>query len=160
MKFCKTINITQSVIIIVLADTMVALLAGLVIFPAVFNNGLDPAAGAGLIFQTLPVAFAQMPGGYIFGVLFFVLLSVAGITSMVGLIESVTAWIEEHRGYPRHKSAIAVVSAVAVLSVLSVLSYNVLGEYKFLGKCVIFKVRGEFPDLMGRAAFPGSRPTI
>ena len=54
----RSINLTQSVLIIVVADTMVAILAGLVIFPAVFNNGLDPAAGAGLIFQTLPVAFA------------------------------------------------------------------------------------------------------
>ena len=81
-------RIASSAIIIVIADTGVALLAGLVIFPAVFNNGLDPAAGAGLIFQTLPVAFAQMPGGYFFACLFFLLLSVAAITSMVGLLES------------------------------------------------------------------------
>ena len=57
-------SITQSVFIIVVADTLVALLAGLVIFPAVFKYGLDPAGGPGLIFQTLPVAFAQMPGGH------------------------------------------------------------------------------------------------
>jgi SNF family Na+-dependent transporter len=62
----RDISISHSVLIIVIADTGVALLAGLVIFPAVFNYGLDPAAGAGLIFQTLPVAFAQMPGGYAF----------------------------------------------------------------------------------------------
>ena len=53
---------------IVLADTLVALLAGFVVFPMVFNYGLDMAGGAGLIFQTLPVAFAQMPGGHIFAV--------------------------------------------------------------------------------------------
>ncbi len=78
----RDISITQSVLIIVIADTAVALVAGLVIFPAVFNNGMDPAAGAGLIFQTLPVAFAQMPGGHLFSILFFLMLSVAGITSM------------------------------------------------------------------------------
>jgi NSS family neurotransmitter:Na+ symporter len=130
----RSINLTQSVLIIVFADTMVALLAGLVIFPAVFNNGLDPAAGAGLIFQTLPVAFAQMPGGYAFGILFFVMLSVAGITSMVGLVECVNAWIEERFGIPRHKSALLVVGSIAVFSILSILSYNVLGGLNFGGR--------------------------
>ena len=130
----KDVSIPKSVIIIVFADTMVALLAGLVIFPAVFNNGLDPAAGPGLIFQTLPVAFAQMPGGHLFSVMFFLLLSVAGITSMVGLIECVTAWMEDHYGFPRHKSALAVVGSVAVLSVLSILSYSVLSELQLFGK--------------------------
>jgi NSS family neurotransmitter:Na+ symporter len=130
----SSVSIPRSALIIVIADTMVALLAGLVIFPAVFNNGLDPAAGAGLIFQTLPVAFAQMPGGYVFSIMFFLLLSVAGITSMVGLIECVTAWMEDHHGFARHKSALAVVGAVAVLSVTSVLSYNLWSEYQFAGR--------------------------
>ncbi len=132
----KSVSIPGSVLIIVIADTMVALLAGLVIFPAVFSNGLDPAAGAGLIFQTLPVAFAQMPGGYFFSVAFFLLLSVAGITSMVGLIESVTAWMEDHHGFARHTSALTVVGSVAVLSVFSALSYNLLGEFKMAGRTI------------------------
>ncbi len=132
----KTVSIPGSVLIIVIADTMVALLAGLVIFPAVFHNGLDPAAGAGLIFQTLPVAFAQMPGGYAFSIAFFLLLSVAGITSMVGLIECVTAWMEDHHGFARHKSATVVVGSVAVLSVISALSYNLLAEFKLGGRTI------------------------
>ena len=127
----KSISISRSVLLIVIADTAVALLAGLVIFPAVFNYGLDPAAGAGLIFQTLPVAFAQMPGGHVFAVLFFVMLSVAGITSMVGLVESVNAWIEEQYGISRHVSALLVVGSISVLSILSILSYNVLDELRF-----------------------------
>jgi len=114
----------------VIADTAVAVLAGLVIFPAVFNYGLDPAAGAGLIFQTLPVAFAQMPGGYVFAVLFFLMLTVAGITSMVGLVESVNSWIEENFGISRHVSAMIVVGSVAVLSILSILSYNVAEQLR------------------------------
>jgi len=130
----KNVSIPQSVVIIVFADTLVALLAGLVIFPAVFNNGLDPAAGVGLIFQTLPVAFAQMPGGYVFSVMFFTLLAVAGITSMVGLIECVTAWMEDHHGFARHISAMMVVGAVALLSVFSILSYNVFSELQFMGR--------------------------
>jgi neurotransmitter:Na+ symporter, NSS family len=130
----RSISITQSVLIIVVADTLVALLAGLVIFPAVFHHGLDPAEGAGLIFHTLPVAFAQMPGGYLFSVLFFVMLSVAGITSMVGLVESVNHWVEERYAMPRHKSALLVVGSIAVLSVLSCLSYNVISEYSLSGR--------------------------
>ncbi|MEQ9464500.1 MAG: sodium-dependent transporter [Haliea sp.] len=127
----KSISIGKSVLIIVVADTGVALLAGLVIFPAVFHHGLDPAAGAGLIFQTLPVAFAQMPGGHLFSVLFFTMLSVAGITSMVGLVECVNAWIEERFGMPRHRSTVLVVGSVAVLSIFSILSYNVLADIRF-----------------------------
>ncbi|MFK7829233.1 MAG: sodium-dependent transporter [Congregibacter sp.] len=129
----RNISITQSVFIIVVADTAVAVLAGLVIFPAVFKYGLDAAAGPGLIFQTLPVAFAQMPGGYVFAVLFFLMLSVAGVTSMVGLVESVNAWIEEKYQISRHRSAVIVVGSVAVLSVLSILSYNVLDEFRVGG---------------------------
>jgi NSS family neurotransmitter:Na+ symporter len=130
----RDISIAQSVLIIVAADTCVALLAGLVIFPAVFNNGLDPAAGAGLIFQTLPVAFAQMPGGHLFGILFFLMLSVAGITSMVGLVETVTHWVEERYQTTRHGSALLVVGSIAVLSVISLLSYNVLGDVGLGGR--------------------------
>jgi len=129
----RTISIPGSVLVIVLADTMVAMLAGLVIFPAVFNNGLDPAAGAGLIFQTLPVAFAQMPGGYGFSIAFFLLLAVAGITSMVGLVECVTSWMEDQHGIGRHKSALIVVGSIAALSVLSALSYNVIEDYRLFG---------------------------
>jgi NSS family neurotransmitter:Na+ symporter len=129
----KSISITQSVFIVVVADTGVAILAGLVIFPAVFANGLDPAAGPGLIFQTLPVAFAQMPGGYVFSVLFFMMLSFAGITSMVGLVECVNGWLEDSYDLPRHKSAPLLIGSIAVLSVLSILSYNVLGEFKIGG---------------------------
>jgi NSS family neurotransmitter:Na+ symporter len=129
----RSISISQSVLIVVVADTLVALLAGLVIFPAVFHHGLDPAEGAGLIFHTLPVAFAQMPGGYVFSVLFFLMLTVAGITSMVGLVESVNFWVEERFGIPRKKSALLVIVSIAVLSVLSALSYNVISEFTLGG---------------------------
>lgn len=130
----RSISITQSVVIVVIADTLVALVAGLVIFPAVFHHGLDPAAGAGLIFQTLPVAFAQMPGGYLFSVLFFLMLSVAGITSMVGLVESVNSWLQDQYGMTRHKSALLLVGSIACLSVLSILSYNVMDELRVGGR--------------------------
>ena len=129
----KETRIPSSAIIIVIADTAVALLAGLVIFPAVFNNGLDPAAGAGLIFQTLPVAFAQMPGGYFFACMFFLLLSVAGITSMMGLLESLVSWLEELHDFPRHKATATVVGANIFCSIFSVLGYTSLSHLQLSG---------------------------
>ena len=129
----KNVSIGGSVLIIIVADTVVALVAGLVIFPAVFNYGLDPAGGAGLIFQTLPVAFAQMPSGHIVGVLFFLLLSVAAITSMVGLIEPLVSWLEERRGIARPSGTLMVISATAAMSVISVLSYNLWAGVSVFG---------------------------
>ncbi len=130
----KSISIPRSVVIIIVADTLVALMAGLVIFPAVFNNGLDPAGGPGLIFKILPVAFAQMPGGHVVSVLFFLLLSVAAITSMVGLTEPLAHWLEEHQGASRHKSTLLVLGSISVLSVISILGYNYLAAFNLGGK--------------------------
>ncbi len=129
----KQISIPGSALFIVIADTLVALVAGLVIFPMVFNFGLDPAGGVGLIFHTLPTAFAQMPGGHLVSTLFFLLLSVAAITSMVGFIEPMTAWLEEHRGYARHRSALLVLAGTALVSLVSVLAYNVWSGVRLFG---------------------------
>jgi NSS family neurotransmitter:Na+ symporter len=144
------ISIGRSVVVIIVADTLVALTAGLVIFPAVFKYGLDPAGGPGLIFQTLPVAFAQMPGGHVISVLFFLLLSVAAITSMVGLIEPLTAWLEEHRGFERHKSTLTIVGGVATLSVLSILSYNMLNGFRIADR----DLNGAFDYLSNQIMLP------
>ena len=114
-------------------DTTVALMAGLMIFPIVFRFGLDPAGGAGLIFQTLPVAFAQMPGGHLVAVLFFLLLSVAAVTSMVGLVEPLVARVEERFALSRHRATLVVLAAIGAVSVFSVLSYNLIADYKVLG---------------------------
>jgi neurotransmitter:Na+ symporter, NSS family len=129
----RDFSIARGAATIVMADTLIALLAGFVVFPAVFHFGLDMASGPGLIFQTLPVAFAQMPGGAIFAVLFFVMLAVAGVTSMVGLLESVTSWTKERLAISRQQSALLVVGSVTTLSVISVLSYNVWESYQLMG---------------------------
>ena len=130
----KQIAIGQSVVMIVTVDTLVALVAGMVIFPAVFANGLDPAAGTGLTFKTLPVAFAQMPGGHLVSILFFALLAVAAITSMVGFVEPLSRWMQEHRGFDRRKSTVAVLTVIGVLSLTSISSYNVLSEWTISGR--------------------------
>lgn len=97
----KDTSIAKSSMMIAAADTGVALLAGLVIFPIVFANGLEPAAGPGLIFQTLPIAFGQMQGGVIIGTLFFVLLVFAAWSSSISLIEPAVAWLVENKGMNR-----------------------------------------------------------
>lgn len=97
----KDTSIAKSSMMIAAADTGVALLAGMVIFPIVFANGLEPAAGPGLIFQTLPIAFGQMQGGVIIGTLFFVLLLFAAWSSSISLIEPAVAWLVENKGMNR-----------------------------------------------------------
>lgn len=129
----KDISIAGSAFLIVIADTGVALTAGLVIFPMVFEYGLDPAGGAGLIFETLPVAFAQMPGGAIIAPLFFLLLSVAAVTSIVGLVEPVTAWVAERFGLVRSRATVVLLSTLLPLSLVSALSYNHWANVRMFG---------------------------
>ena len=130
----KHISIGKSALIIVTADTFVALLAGLVIFPMVFHNGLDPSSGTGLIFETLPVAFAQMPGGSVISVAFFLLLAVAAVTSVVGLSEPLVAWVVEVRACSRQLATVTVVGVCVGFGIVSVLSYNVWADVGWFGR--------------------------
>jgi len=114
------------------ADTVIAILAGLVIFPLVFANGLDPADGPGLVFETLPLAFGKMAGGVVFSTLFFVLLSFAAWTSALGLVEPAVAWVVEHVHRTRAQAAVIIGSIIWVVGLGSVLSYNVLSDFTFL----------------------------
>lgn len=120
----EDVSIPKSAAIIILADTAVALLAGFAIFPLVFAYGLEPSEGPGLIFQTLPVAFGQMPGGRIFGAIFFFLLIAAALTSCIGGIESVIAWADEHKGIARKKGSLIAGGAAWLVGFLSILSFN------------------------------------
>ena len=91
----KKDNLTSTAFSVVLADTLIALLAGLVIFPAAFSFGIRPTAGMGLVFNTIPMIFNQMTGGYIFCIIFFVLLAIAALTSTISLLEVVVAYLSE-----------------------------------------------------------------
>ena len=93
-------SIAKTGLIVAGLDTLVALVAGLAVFPIVFANGLEPSAGPGLMFVTLPNAFAAMPGGAIFGTLFFALVAIAALSSAISLIEPGVAWLER-RGIKR-----------------------------------------------------------
>ncbi|TDJ43825.1 MAG: sodium-dependent transporter, partial [Gammaproteobacteria bacterium] len=125
-------SITTTSVAVVSADTAIAVLSGLVIFPIVFANGLDPAEGPGLIFQTLPLAFGQMPGGAFFGFLFFVLLAFAALTSSVSLMEPAVAWIVERFGLSRQAAAARVGVIIWLLGFATVLSFGQLSEFRFL----------------------------
>ena len=129
----KSVSIGQCAVIIIIADTLVAILAGLMIFPIVFRFGLDPAGGPGLIFQILPVAFAQMPGGHFVSMVFFSLLTVAAVTSMVGLVEPQVAWTSERGNMGRHKATVTVLGAIGGVALISILSYNVLANVRIGG---------------------------
>ncbi|QIZ76558.1 sodium-dependent transporter [Ferrimonas lipolytica] len=109
---------------IAIMDTVVALLAGIAIYPIVFANGLEPGAGPGLIFQTLPIAFGSMPGGQFFGGLFFLMLVVAALTSALALIESSVAWLVENRGFKRMQAAVVSGFSIWLLSLLTVFSIS------------------------------------
>ena len=105
-------------------DTLVALMAGLAIFPIVFANGLEPGAGPGLVFQTLPLAFGKMTGGWLIGTLFFFMLVIAAWTSSISLLESLVEWLSE-KGISRRTAAVAGGGAAWLLGVTTVLSLNV-----------------------------------
>ena len=126
-------SIAGTTFTIALLDTLVAILAAVAIFPIVFANGLEPGAGPGLIFQTMPIAFGQMPGGILFGTLFFVLLVFAAWTSAISLIEPAVAWLVENHGYRRLTAAILVGVLSWCLGLLTVFSFNLLENFMPLG---------------------------
>ena len=127
-------SLTKDAVTIAVLDTLVAILSGVMIFPAVFSFGVEPTAGPRLIFEVLPGIFQQMPGGYIWALLFFLLLFFASLTSTISISEiPITFLIEEHKmTRPR---AIAWTALVTIaLAVVAALSFNVLDDIKLWGK--------------------------
>jgi NSS family neurotransmitter:Na+ symporter len=131
-------SIARSALSVALADTAVALLAGMAIFPIILANGLSPAQGVGLAFKSLPLAFAQMPGGALFGALFFVLLVFAAWTSAISLMEPVVAYLVENRGWSRVHASAWVGSAIWLLGVGTILSFNLWSGYTLFGGMTFF----------------------
>lgn len=127
-------SIVGSAVTIVGLDTAVSLLAGLMIFPLVFASGLEPGAGPGLMFQTLPLAFGQMSGGIVFGALFFVLLTFAAWTSAISLVEPVVAWLVENHGLSRLAAASLCGVLTWTLGIGTVLSFNHWADYRLFDR--------------------------
>jgi NSS family neurotransmitter:Na+ symporter len=118
------IDLRQVVIVSVGADTAISLLAGFAVFPIVFANGLDPASGAGLVFVTLPLAFARMPFGLAAAVAFYVLLFVAALASAISLLELVVAYLMRRFAWPRARASLIAASACFTAGIASALSFN------------------------------------
>lgn len=133
-------SITGASVAVVTADTIIAMLAGLAIFPLVFANGLDPADGPGLVFSTLPLAFGQMAGGVFFSTIFFVLLAFAAWTSAIGLMEPAVAWIVEKYSKTRAQATMMTGICIWLVGMGSVLSFNVLADVTFLAGTIFDNV--------------------
>lgn len=142
-----TASIAKTSLMIAGADTVIALLAGMAIFPLVFANGLQPEQGAGLIFKTLPLAFGHMPGGSFFGTLFFILLVFAAWTSSISLIEPAIAYLVENRGLGRGKATIIIGAACWVVGLATDFSFNVWEDDHPLSFIPLFKDKTLFDML-------------
>jgi NSS family neurotransmitter:Na+ symporter len=127
-------SIASTTFTIAAMDTVVALIAGMAIFPIVFANGLEPGAGPGLVFISLPIAFGNMSGGLLFGTLFFVLLTFAAWTSAISIIEPAVAFLVENLSMTRKKATGLVVGLAWALGLLTVMSFGGWGfEFEFAG---------------------------
>ena len=126
--------IGKTIPIIIILDTSVALFAGLTIFPIVFSNPiLSVSSGPGLLFETLPVAFSSLPFGSLFASIFFILISIAAVSSSVSLIEPFTAWVEEQKIFTRKLGVIILGLLAWVLGLGSIFSFNIWKEVSFFG---------------------------
>ncbi len=148
----KKINIFTSVAWVIVADTLMALLAGLAIFPAVFAMGFQPDAGPGLIFRVLPATFSGIPGGGIWLGIFFVMLTIAALTSAAALMECGVSPLIDQFHMRRTTATTIIFTAVGALSLLSVISTGDWSQAEWLRRCVCAcfgdSLRGSWFDLL------------
>lgn len=126
-------SLTGETVNICLLDTLVALLAGLIIFPSCSAFGVDPGQGPGLVFVTLPNVFNQMAGGRLFGTLFFVFMTFAALSTIVAVFENIISFSIDLFGFGRKKAVWINVIAIVVLSMPCVLGFNVWSSFAPLG---------------------------
>ena len=131
--FKKDTNLQTTALQVTLLDTLVAVLAGIMIFPAVFSFGITPTAGPELVFITLPNVFAQLPMGNVWSIIFFILLALAALTSTISMHEVATAYVHEEHQMSRGKAACLVSAGAIILGVLSSLSFGVLKDFTIGG---------------------------
>ena len=143
----KPISIGTTALMIAGLDTLVAIIAGMAIFPIVFANALEPGEGPGLIFVTLPLAFADMSGGQIFGTLFFVLVSFAAVSSSISLGEPLVAWLVEN-GLSRKVAALVIGFSAWFIGIGTVLSFNHWEEMTLWGQTFFDMLDFMVSDLM------------
>lgn len=127
-------NIGQTILVVAFFDSLVAIISGLVIFSIVFaTQGIEPSAGPGLMFISLPVAFGSMSGGLLIGSLFFVLVSIAAWSSAISLLEPCVAWLIETKNIGRLRANLILAVVVWLLGLGTVFSFNIWADYQLLG---------------------------
>lgn len=129
----KERTLTGEAINVTLLDTFVAFMAGLIIFPACFSFGLSPSEGPGLVFVTLPNIFNSMPGGRIWGSLFFVFMSFAALSTIIAVFENIISFGIDLWGWSRKKSVIVNFIGILILSLPCILGFNILSGFTPLG---------------------------
>ena len=144
----KTANIVSSGVWVGLMDAGVALLAGFMIFPAVFAFGKDPAAGPTLVFQVLPEIFSNMPGGIIIGAFFFLLLMVAALTSSISMFEVPASYFMDEKKWSRNKSAWVVGILLFVVGIPSALSQGGAAFFTEMNVTVFGSTYTGFQDIL------------
>lgn len=134
----KSDNLVTSAGWVCFFDTLIAFLAGIIIFPTLFAiPGIAPTAGPGLVFKVLPLIFSKIPGGLIFGVLFFSLFSIAALTSTISLLEVPVAYFVDERGWTRKKAAYSIGLGIILMGIPSALSsegMKFFTKIDFMGK--------------------------
>ncbi len=136
----KEENLISSAMEIPLIDTIVALVAGLVILPAVFSFGFNPEGGPGLLFITLPAVFSQMPLGSFFAVLFFILVLFAALTSSISILEVVVSYAVDERGWSRKFSTVTLAAVIFVMGIPSSLGQGLWSHVRFFGRDILDNV--------------------
>lgn len=126
----KNDNMGSTAFSVAFADTFIAILAGLAIFPAVFAFGIEPGSGEGLVYITLPNIFQKMPGGYVFALMFFLLLGVAALTSTISVLEVIVAFFVEELKLKRKAATLLATFSVSILGIMSVLSFSSMSGAK------------------------------
>lgn len=129
-------NLVKSVYTIILSDTTFAILAGIMIFPAVFSFGMEPNSGAGLVFVTLPKIFSQIPCGNVISFAFFILLFCAAVTSGISIVEGPCATLVERFKISRVKACTILFCIISLFAIPATLSFGILGDFKILGKTI------------------------
>ena len=130
----QKVNIGKTILIVAFFDSLVAIISGLIIFSIVFGTqGIEPSAGPGLMFISLPVAFANMSGGLLIGCAFFVLVSIAAWSSAISLLEPCVAWLIEAKNIRRLNANILLAGTAWLLGIGSVLSFNLWSEIQVAG---------------------------
>lgn len=129
----KKHSLTGEAVRVTMLDTGVALMAGLIIFPACFTYGVSPDSGPNLIFVTLPNVFISIPGGRIWGSLFFIFLLFAALSTVIAVFENILAWWMDFKGWSRKKAVLVNLPLMLLLSLPCVLGFNVLSGFQPLG---------------------------